>query len=199
MTHLPFLDHALFLFIIMSLFWSQKASCELFCVFSKPVARCWISKHGIIVWCGLNRVRSDEGYKLAPLALEMSERCLFTETAHRMGGGLNDNVLLLWGSVPAPAPMSHAVSYLLSRWKEGSVEDGPVKCISMSAICCCCHRASAGFTFVWVLGRCVIRNGIYFWWHTNPLCLCLQASHFFWGLWALIQAKVSTIDFDFLG
>lgn len=25
------------------------------------------------------------------------------------------------------------------------------------------------------------------------------ASHFFWGLWALIQAKVSTIDFDFLG
>uniref|UniRef100_A0A8C0BMF2 ethanolamine kinase n=1 Tax=Buteo japonicus TaxID=224669 RepID=A0A8C0BMF2_9AVES len=26
-----------------------------------------------------------------------------------------------------------------------------------------------------------------------------QASHFFWGLWALIQAKYSTIDFDFLG
>ncbi|KAJ8268993.1 hypothetical protein COCON_G00116000 [Conger conger] len=25
------------------------------------------------------------------------------------------------------------------------------------------------------------------------------ASHFFWGLWALIQAKYSTIDFDFLG
>ncbi|KAK7896151.1 hypothetical protein WMY93_021476 [Mugilogobius chulae] len=25
------------------------------------------------------------------------------------------------------------------------------------------------------------------------------ASHYFWGLWALIQAKVSTIDFDFLG
>ncbi|XP_034018837.1 ethanolamine kinase 1 [Thalassophryne amazonica] len=25
------------------------------------------------------------------------------------------------------------------------------------------------------------------------------ASHFFWGLWALIQAKVSTIEFDFLG
>ncbi|RVE56309.1 hypothetical protein OJAV_G00219920 [Oryzias javanicus] len=25
------------------------------------------------------------------------------------------------------------------------------------------------------------------------------ASHFFWGLWALIQAKFSTIDFDFLG
>ncbi|XP_061570871.1 ethanolamine kinase 1 [Cololabis saira] len=25
------------------------------------------------------------------------------------------------------------------------------------------------------------------------------ASHFFWGLWALIQAKVSTISFDFLG
>lgn len=25
------------------------------------------------------------------------------------------------------------------------------------------------------------------------------ASHFFWGMWALIQAKYSTIDFDFLG
>ncbi|CDQ84471.1 unnamed protein product [Oncorhynchus mykiss] len=25
------------------------------------------------------------------------------------------------------------------------------------------------------------------------------ASHFFWGLWALIQAEFSTIDFDFLG
>lgn len=25
------------------------------------------------------------------------------------------------------------------------------------------------------------------------------ASHFFWGLWALIQASLSTIDFDFLG
>ncbi|CAN2391425.1 Ethanolamine kinase 1, partial [Pristimantis euphronides] len=25
------------------------------------------------------------------------------------------------------------------------------------------------------------------------------ASHFFWGLWALIQAKYSKIDFDFLG
>lgn len=25
------------------------------------------------------------------------------------------------------------------------------------------------------------------------------ASHFFWGLWALIQARFSTIDFDFLG
>lgn len=25
------------------------------------------------------------------------------------------------------------------------------------------------------------------------------ASHFFWGLWALIQAQYSTIDFDFLG
>lgn len=25
------------------------------------------------------------------------------------------------------------------------------------------------------------------------------ASHFFWGLWALIQAKYSRIDFDFLG
>ncbi|XP_014878474.1 ethanolamine kinase 1 [Poecilia latipinna] len=25
------------------------------------------------------------------------------------------------------------------------------------------------------------------------------ASHFFWGLWALIQSKFSTIDFDFLG
>ncbi|XP_072418387.1 ethanolamine kinase 1 isoform X1 [Chiloscyllium punctatum] len=25
------------------------------------------------------------------------------------------------------------------------------------------------------------------------------ASHFFWGLWALIQARYSTIDFDFLG
>lgn len=29
--------------------------------------------------------------------------------------------------------------------------------------------------------------------------LFVQASHFFWGLWALIQAKFSTIDFDFLG
>ncbi|KAG7266339.1 hypothetical protein CRUP_027583 [Coryphaenoides rupestris] len=27
----------------------------------------------------------------------------------------------------------------------------------------------------------------------------LQASHFFWGFWALIQAKYSSIDFDFLG
>ncbi|GAA6090991.1 ethanolamine kinase 2 isoform X1, partial [Tachysurus ichikawai] len=25
------------------------------------------------------------------------------------------------------------------------------------------------------------------------------ASHFFWGFWALIQAKYSSIDFDFLG
>ncbi|KAG2460347.1 EKI1 kinase, partial [Polypterus senegalus] len=25
------------------------------------------------------------------------------------------------------------------------------------------------------------------------------ASHFFWGLWALIQTKYSTIDFDYLG
>ncbi|XP_042198173.1 ethanolamine kinase 1, partial [Callorhinchus milii] len=25
------------------------------------------------------------------------------------------------------------------------------------------------------------------------------ASHFFWGFWALIQAKYSTIEFDFLG
>lgn len=27
----------------------------------------------------------------------------------------------------------------------------------------------------------------------------LKASHFFWGFWALIQAKYSSIDFDFLG
>ncbi|KAH0617131.1 hypothetical protein JD844_028822 [Phrynosoma platyrhinos] len=33
--------------------------------------------------------------------------------------------------------------------------------------------------------------------HSNSLNT--QASHFFWGLWALIQAKYSTIDFDFLG
>lgn len=45
----------------------------------------------------------------------------------------------------------------------------------------------------------------------NPLCLFPflllslslslsgQASHFFWGLWSLIQAKFSSIDFDFLG
>uniref|UniRef100_A0A4W3J6K9 ethanolamine kinase n=1 Tax=Callorhinchus milii TaxID=7868 RepID=A0A4W3J6K9_CALMI len=26
-----------------------------------------------------------------------------------------------------------------------------------------------------------------------------SASHFFWGFWALIQAKYSTIEFDFLG
>lgn len=32
------------------------------------------------------------------------------------------------------------------------------------------------------------------------LCfVSLQASHFFWGFWALIQAKYSSIDFDFLG
>ena len=24
------------------------------------------------------------------------------------------------------------------------------------------------------------------------------ASHFYWGLWALIQAKISTIDFDYM-
>lgn len=30
-------------------------------------------------------------------------------------------------------------------------------------------------------------------------CLSHQASHFFWGFWALIQAKYSSIDFDFLG
>lgn len=28
---------------------------------------------------------------------------------------------------------------------------------------------------------------------------CACAAHFFWGLWALIQAKFSTIDFDYLG
>lgn len=28
---------------------------------------------------------------------------------------------------------------------------------------------------------------------------CACAAHFFWGLWALIQAKNSTIDFDYLG
>lgn len=27
---------------------------------------------------------------------------------------------------------------------------------------------------------------------------CLQASHFFWALWALIQNQYSTISFDFL-
>nr|XP_012788833.1 unnamed protein product [Sorex araneus] len=32
--------------------------------------------------------------------------------------------------------------------------------------------------------------------HVNRFAL---ASHFFWGLWALIQAKYSTIEFDFLG
>lgn len=31
------------------------------------------------------------------------------------------------------------------------------------------------------------------------VCLSNQASHFFWGFWALIQAKYSSIDFDFLG
>lgn len=31
----------------------------------------------------------------------------------------------------------------------------------------------------------------------HPL-LRLQASHFFWALWALIQNQFSTIDFDFL-
>ncbi|KAJ8381922.1 hypothetical protein SKAU_G00027000 [Synaphobranchus kaupii] len=41
--------------------------------------------------------------------------------------------------------------------------------------------------------------------HTEVEVLYVQvnrfalASHFFWGLWALIQAKYSTIDFDFLG
>ncbi|KAI5093937.1 ethanolamine kinase 1 isoform X1 [Silurus meridionalis] len=44
--------------------------------------------------------------------------------------------------------------------------------------------------------------------HRHPLTLrnfpqdainFVLASHFFWGLWALIQAQYSTIDFDFLG
>ncbi|XP_036373411.1 ethanolamine kinase 1 [Megalops cyprinoides] len=41
--------------------------------------------------------------------------------------------------------------------------------------------------------------------HTEVEVLYVQvnrfalASHFFWGLWALIQAQYSTIDFDFLG
>lgn len=26
----------------------------------------------------------------------------------------------------------------------------------------------------------------------------MQASHFFWGIWALVQAKYSDIDFDYL-
>lgn len=30
----------------------------------------------------------------------------------------------------------------------------------------------------------------------NKFCL---ATHFFWGIWALIQAKHSSIDFDFIG
>jgi len=30
-------------------------------------------------------------------------------------------------------------------------------------------------------------------------CFCLQAANFFWGVWALIQACNSTIDFDYLG
>lgn len=34
---------------------------------------------------------------------------------------------------------------------------------------------------------------------TFPFSLSGQASHFFWGLWSLIQAKFSSIDFDFLG
>lgn len=41
---------------------------------------------------------------------------------------------------------------------------------------------------------------------TNSQCLTFlcsdsspKASHFFWGFWALIQAKYSSIDFDFLG
>ena len=32
----------------------------------------------------------------------------------------------------------------------------------------------------------------------HTLCV-LQAANFFWGLWALIQAKNSTTDFDFVG
>ncbi|KAK2502678.1 hypothetical protein MC885_020383, partial [Smutsia gigantea] len=38
-------------------------------------------------------------------------------------------------------------------------------------------------------------------WHMilEIISMNLQASHFFWGLWALIQAKYSTIEFDFLG
>ncbi|VDI83332.1 ethanolamine kinase [Mytilus galloprovincialis] len=27
---------------------------------------------------------------------------------------------------------------------------------------------------------------------------CALAAHFFWGVWALIQSKYSTIDFDYL-
>ena len=34
---------------------------------------------------------------------------------------------------------------------------------------------------------------------SDVYCVPLKASHFFWGFWALIQAKYSSIDFDFLG
>jgi len=53
------------------------------------------------------------------------------------------------------------------------------------------------------------------WWLLSVIHLCVdwagrlspkvlvlplwQASHFFWGFWALIQAKYSSIEFDFLG
>lgn len=33
---------------------------------------------------------------------------------------------------------------------------------------------------------------------SRPALVSLQASHFFWALWALIQNQYSTIDFDFL-
>lgn len=44
---------------------------------------------------------------------------------------------------------------------------------------------------------CVDRAGRL--WSKLFLLLLRQASHFFWGFWALIQAKYSTIEFDFLG
>lgn len=34
---------------------------------------------------------------------------------------------------------------------------------------------------------------------TNQSPLFTQAAHFYWAMWALVQAHFSTIDFDFLG
>lgn len=80
--------------------------------------------------------------------------------SHHMGGDL------MTTSNPYGArcsPLGRSLSCLLSRGKEGGVEDGRLgsNCIFVSAILCCCRKASASFVCAQV--SCyVIRNDIYF-------------------------------------
>lgn len=97
-----------------------------------------------------------------------------TEAASVREGAPNDNLLPLWESALA-LPRATLQPCLLSRGEKRAVWRMGSNCVSVSAICCCCHRG-----FCWLCAclsvLCwVIRNGVYCLDGEYMLILCVSA------------------------